>query len=175
MEPEHVAKDSDAFAETDHMLTRDGKVLTLGLRRVWNLHDPYVKAYSEDRVIRVLGEAGFSYIKINYSETLGIRVDHADGLGEGLRRQGEGSHDMFDRIREALPELVIELVSPGGHCMEASFLHRVAMSSYSDAYEIIEIPIDTTNYNAEGDSCFRPHGPRYNHLKHIDFIVLLAA
>jgi alpha-galactosidase len=122
MEPEHVTKDSDAFAETDHMLTRDGKLLTLGFRRAWNLHDPYVKAYIDDRVIRMLGEAGFGYVKVAYSETLGIGVDHPDGLGEGLRRQGEGTHAVFDRIREALPDLVIELVSAGGHRMEASFL-----------------------------------------------------
>ncbi|KAK0732262.1 glycoside hydrolase superfamily [Lasiosphaeris hirsuta] len=141
MEPEHVAKNSDAFAETDHLLTRDGKPLTLGLRRAWNLHDPYVKAYIDDRVIGMLGEAGFGYVKVDYSETLGIGVDHADGLGEGLRRQGEGTHAMFDRIREALPDLVIELVSAGGHRMEASFLQRAAMSSYSDAHETVEIPI----------------------------------
>jgi alpha-galactosidase len=141
MEPEHVAKDSAAFSETDHMLTRDGKPLTLGLRRAWNLHDPYAKAYIDDRVTGMLREAGFGYVKIDYSETLGIGVDHPDGLGEGLRRQGEGSHEMFDRIREALPDLVIELVSAGGHRMEASFLQRAAMSSYSDAHETIEIPI----------------------------------
>jgi len=142
MEPEHVAKDSDAFAsETGHMLARDGKVLTLGHRRAWNLHDPFVKAYIDDRVIGMLGEAGFGYVKIDYSETLGIGVDHPDGLGEGLRRQGEGTHAMFDRIRASLPDLVIELVSAGGHRMEASFLQRTAMSSYSDAHETVEIPI----------------------------------
>lgn len=141
MEPEHVAKDSDAFAQTDHMLTRDGRPLTIGVRRAWDLHDPYAAAYIDDRVIRMLREAGFGYVKIDYSETLGIGVDHPDGLGEGLRRQGEGSHAMFDRIKAALPDLVIELVSAGGHRMEASFLQRVAMSSYSDAHETVEIPI----------------------------------
>ncbi|KAB5576201.1 family 36 glycoside hydrolase [Coniochaeta sp. 2T2.1] len=141
MEPEHVAEQSAAFHDTDHLLTRDGHTLTMGVRRGWNLHDPYVTTYIDDRVIRLLREAGFGYLKIDYSETLGLGVDHPDGLGEGLRRHGEGTHTMFDRITKALPDLVIEICSAGGHRLEASLLQRSAMSSFSDAHETVEIPI----------------------------------
>lgn len=141
MEPEHVAKDSAAFHKTDHLLTRDAEPLTMGVRRGWDLHDPYVTGYLEDRVIRMLDEAGFGYLKIDYSETLGIGVDHPDSVGEGLRRHGEGTHAMFDRITSALPEIVIEICSAGGHRMEASLLQRSSMTSFSDAHELIEIPI----------------------------------
>lgn len=141
MEPENVAKDSAAFHQTDHLLTRDGKPLTIGVRRGWDLQDPYVIDYIDQRVTRMLDEAGFGYLKIDYSETLGIGVDHADGLGEGLRRHGEGTHAMFDQIRSALPDLVIEVCSAGGHRLEASLLQRCSMSSFSDAHELVEIPI----------------------------------
>ncbi|KAK3369398.1 glycoside hydrolase superfamily [Lasiosphaeria ovina] len=141
MEPEHVARDSAAFHETDHMLTRHGQPLTLGIRRAWNLHDPFAKAFLHERVVRMLRDAGFGYLKLDYSETLGVGVDDKDGLGEGLRRHGEGTHALFDGIRAALPELVIELVSAGGHRMESSLLQRSALASYSDAHETVEIPI----------------------------------
>lgn len=141
MEPEHVANQSTAFHDIDHLLTRDGQPLTMGVRRGWNLHDPYAIAYIDDRVIRLLREAGFGYLKIDYSETLGLGVDHPDGLGEGLRRHGEGTHAMFDRITKSLPDLVIEICSAGGHRLEASLLQRSAMSSFSDAHETVEIPI----------------------------------
>jgi alpha-galactosidase len=141
MEPEHVARDSKAFHEVDHLLKRDGQTLTLELRRAWDLHDPWVHKFIEDRVIRTLANAGFGYLKIDYSETLGIGVDHTDGVGEGLRCHGEGTHALFDRIRTALPELVTELVSAGGGRMEPSLLHRTSMASSTDAHETIEIPI----------------------------------
>ncbi|ORX94421.1 family 36 glycoside hydrolase [Clohesyomyces aquaticus] len=141
MEPEHDAKDSAAFHEIDHLLRRDGQTLTLELRRAWDLHDPWVRDFIDERVIRPLADAGFRYLKIDYSETLGIGVDHFDGLGEGLRRHGEGTHALFDRIRSALPEMVTELVSAGGGRMEPSLLQRTSMASSSDGHETVEIPI----------------------------------
>ncbi|PVH99573.1 glycoside hydrolase family 36 protein [Periconia macrospinosa] len=141
MEPEHVAQDSLAFQELDHLLHRDGQPLTLELRRAWDLHDPWVHKYLDDRVIGLLAEAGFGYLKIDYSETLGIGVDHQDSLGEGLRRHGEGTHALFSRIKTALPDLVTELVSAGGSRMEASLLQRSSMASSTDAHETLEIPI----------------------------------
>jgi alpha-galactosidase len=141
MEPEHIAKDSVAFHHIDHMLKRDGKTLTLELRRAWDLHDPWVQDFIDKRVIRLVADAGFGYLKIDYSESLGIGVDHPDGLGEGLRRHGEGSHAMFDRIRLKLPEFVKELVSAGGSRLEASFLQRSSIAASSDAHETPELPI----------------------------------
>lgn len=141
MEPEHVAIDSAAFHDTDHLLKRDGETLTVGVRRAWDLHDPAVIEYLDERVIGLLKDAGIGYLKLDYSETLGIGVDHPDGLGEGLRRHGLGTHALFDHIREAIPDVVIEICSAGGHRLESSLLQRSAMSSFSDAHELVEIPI----------------------------------
>ncbi|KAL2206775.1 glycoside hydrolase [Sarocladium strictum] len=141
MEPEHVARDSVAFKEVDHFLRRDGEVLTLELRRAWDLHDPWVKKYIDERVIGIIRESGIGFFKLDYSESLGIGVDHPDSLGEGLRRHGEGTHAMLEHIRAELPDMAIELVSAGGNRLEASLLQRVAMASSSDAHETLEIPI----------------------------------
>lgn len=141
MEPEHVARDSAAYHETNHMLKRDGQTLTLELRRAWDLHDPWVRDYIDERVIRTLSDAGMGFFKLDYSESLGIGVDHPDGFGEGLRRHGEGTHAMLERIRSKIPDLVIELVSAGGNRLEASLLQRVAMASSSDAHETLEVSL----------------------------------
>jgi alpha-galactosidase len=141
MEPEHVAKDAESFSEVGHLYKRYGKPLTLDVRRGWDMNDPFVTAYIDERVIGLMRDAGFGYLKIDYSESLGLGVDHVDGLGEGLRRHGEGTHAMFDRIAAALPDLVIEICSAGGHRMESSLLQRTSMASFSDAHETIEIPI----------------------------------
>jgi alpha-galactosidase len=63
-----------------------------------------------------------------------------------LRQQVLGIYRLFDRIREQLPELVIENCSSGGHRLEPSLmLGRTAISSSSDAHELPEIPIIAAN------------------------------
>ena len=52
-----------------------------------------------------------------------------------------GSYRFFEKIRERLPNLVIENCASGGHRLEPSMLARTAMSSFSDAHELVEIPI----------------------------------
>tara|TARA_R110002003_G_scaffold991_6_gene21906 strand:+ start:37450 stop:37929 length:480 start_codon:yes stop_codon:yes gene_type:complete len=89
----------------------------------------------------VLADANFGYVKIGYSETLGIGVDHVGSLGEGLRRHGEGTHELFDTLRAALPDMVTELVAAGGGRLEASLLQRTSLASSSDVHEAVEIPV----------------------------------
>jgi len=60
---------------------------------------------------------------------------------ERHRQQILGVYRFFERIRERLPDLVIENCSSGGHRLEPSMLARTAMSSFSDAHELVEIPI----------------------------------
>lgn len=140
-EMETVGRDATAFGLVDHLLRRDGVPVTSGLRRFWDLTDPFAVDYLTERVIGLLERAGFGYVKVDYNETVGLGADHPDGLGEGLRRQVQASHAFFERIAERLPDLVIENCSSGGHRLEASMLHRTSMSSFSDAHETPEIPI----------------------------------
>jgi alpha-galactosidase len=144
-EMEVTGPSAAAFGMTGHLLRRDGLTLTVGDRRFWDMNDPFVVDYLSERVIGLLRETGMGYLKVDYNETLGIGVDGAESLGEGLRRQIEGSLGFFDRIRRELPDLVIENCSSGGHRLEPSMMARCSMGSFSDAHETREIPIIAAN------------------------------
>lgn len=147
-EMETVGENSVAFSLVDHMLKRDGIPLTVRGRHFWDLNDPWVEDYLTQKVIDLLERGGFGYLKVDYNETIGIGCDDPDSLGEGLRKQVLASHRFFDKIRERLPDLVIENCSSGGHRLEPSMLARTAMSSFSDAHELVEIPIIATNLHS---------------------------
>lgn len=144
-EMETVGSQSTAFSLTDHLLKRGGRPLTVRQRRFWDLNDPWSVDYLTKRVIELLARCGFGYLKVDYNETAGIGCDDPDSLGEGLRKQIEGQYRFFDKLRQRLPELVIENCASGGHRLEPAMLARTAMSSFSDAHEIVEIPIIAAN------------------------------
>lgn len=144
-ELETVGSASLAWNHTDLLLKRDGQPLSVRDRRFWDLHNPEVADLLAERVIDQLRNAGFGYLKVDYNETIGIGSDHPDSLGEGLRLHTHAVHRFFDRIRSELPDLVIENCSSGGHRLEPSMLSRTAMSSFSDAHELPEIPIIAAN------------------------------
>jgi alpha-galactosidase len=145
-EMETVGSQSDAFREmAAHMLQRDGLPITVRERRFWNLNDPVAVDFLTRKVIDLLEECGFGYLKVDYNETAGLGSDDPDSLGEGLRKQTEGTYRFFEKIHERLPGLVVENCSSGGHRLEPSMLGRTAMSSFSDAHETVEIPIIAAN------------------------------
>ena len=140
-EAETAAPLSDLFQQRDLLLTRDGTVIDTGGRRFLDLRKEEAQAYLDERVTGLLARCGFSYIKVDYNDCIGIGCDDPDSLGEGLRRNGEGTLRFFRRMREALPELVIENCSSGGHRLEPAMMAVSDMASFSDAHECAEIPI----------------------------------
>jgi alpha-galactosidase len=142
-EMETVGCNSTAFSLVDHLLKRDGIPVTVRQRRFWDLNDPFAIDYLTEKVIDLLESCGFGYLKVDYNETVGLGSENggAESLGEGLRRQTLASYRFFQKIRERLPYLVIENCSSGGHRLEPSMLGLTAMSSFSDAHELVEIPI----------------------------------
>jgi len=144
-EMENVGDASVAFSLADHLLKRDGIPITVRSRRFWDLNDPFAVDYLTEKVIDLLERGGFGYLKVDYNETIGLGCEGTESLGEGLRRQTIGSYRFFDRIRERLPNLVVESCSSGGHRLEPSMIERTAMSSFSDAHELREIPIIAAN------------------------------
>jgi alpha-galactosidase len=144
-EMEVAGTSATAYHQTGHLLKRDGQVLTVSGRRFWDMTDPWVVDYLSRRVIGLLRDTGMGYLKVDYNETLGMGVDGAESLGEGLRRQTEGTYRFFERIHRELPDLVIENCSSGGHRLEPSMMARCAMGSFSDAHETREIPIIAAN------------------------------
>lgn len=140
-EMETCGASSTAFSLVDHLLQRDGVPVTSNTRRFWDLNDPWVKNYLTEKVIGLLRRGNFGYLKVDYNETIGLGSDHPDSLGEGLRQQTLGTYRFFEKIRASLPDLVIENCASGGHRLEPSMLARSAMSSFSDAHEVVENPI----------------------------------
>ncbi len=145
-ELEVVGSQSKLFEQmVDHFLKRDGIPIVAGQRRFWDFRDPWVHDYLYEKVICLLRETGFDYIKVDYNETIGIGVDGAESLGEGLRQHIMGVLDFFREMRKELPDLVIEICASGGHRLEPSMLALSSMASFSDAHESLEIPIIAAN------------------------------
>jgi alpha-galactosidase len=141
---------SKAWEQTAHHLRRDGLTLQIGNRRFWDFRDPWVVDYLGEKVIALLRDNGFGHLKVDYNETLGIGCDEPGesspgSPGEGLRQHLAGVQAFFRKIRQELPDLLIENCSSGGHRLEPSMQVLCAMGSFSDAHESIEIPIIAAN------------------------------
>ena len=141
-EAEVVGNASDAYErDKAFLLKRDGEVITSGDRRFWDHNNPGARAILEERVVRFLKDNNFGYVKIDYNETPGTGCDHPDSPGEGLRCYCEGSLAFFRRLREVMPELVIENCASGGHRLVFEMMKRTSMSSVTDAHEDLSIPM----------------------------------
>ncbi len=138
---EVVGTDAEAMGLSEHFLKRDGKPIRAGERYFWDFRDPFVIEYLSERVTGLLKECGFGYLKIDYNETIGIGVDGAESLGEGLREHLEGVEEFMRSLRREIPELVIEVCSSGGHRLVPGMLALGSMCSFSDAHETVEIPL----------------------------------
>lgn len=145
-EMETCGADSRLFKEReDLLLRRDGRPLTASGRRFLDFRNPATADHLDARVVATLRDGGFGYLKIDYNENIGLGVDGAESPGEGLREHLAGVRDFWRRLREALPELVVENCSSGGHRLDPSFFALSEMSSFSDAHESPEIPIIAAN------------------------------
>lgn len=131
--------------EKEHMLHRNGYPITTDSRRFWDMTDPWVIDYLSEKLIKRLKDCGIGYLKVDYNDSIGIGCDGAESLGEGLRRQIEGSVAFFKKIKAEIPELVIECCSSGGHRLTPQMLEVVSQASFSDAHETVYIPIIAAN------------------------------
>lgn len=144
-EPETVGPSAEAYQLTDHLLKRDGRVITTPTRRFWDLRDPWVRDYLRERVIAFLRDKGFGYVKLDYNETIGLGCDGAESPGEGLRQQLEAAVDFYRELRESVPGIQMELCASGGHRLEPKMLGLFDFASFSDAHECAAIPIVAAN------------------------------
>ena len=140
-ELEVVGKDADVVNDTEHLLTRDGRVIISGTRRFWDMRMDWVQNYLSEKVIDFLNDNGFEYIKIDYNDTIGIGCDGAESYGEGLRECVEATKSFFAKIRQQVPGITIEICSSGGHRLEPGFMELADYLSFSDAHEEKEIPV----------------------------------
>lgn len=128
-----------------HLLTRDGYVINSGGRRFWDFRDPFTFDYLTNKVIDLIKECQFGYLKIDYNETIGFGVDGAESPGEAFRQHIEKVYEFLHKIKSECPELVIENCSSGGHRLEPSMMQLCDLGSFSDAHETLEIPIIAAN------------------------------
>ncbi|HCT91699.1 MAG TPA: alpha-galactosidase [Lachnospiraceae bacterium] len=144
-EIENVGRAARAYQMEEHLLHKDGAVLTSYFRRFWDMRDPWVQEYLAEKVIGTLKKYGFGYMKIDYNETIGMGCDGAESLGEGLRQNMEASTDFIEKVKREIPGIVLENCSSGGHRLEPGLMGRMSMASFSDAHECPEIPIIAAN------------------------------
>lgn len=144
-EPEVVAPGCELYHQKEYLLQKNGNIITVGGRRFLDMEKPCVREFLRNTVIKILKENNFGYIKIDYNDTVGIGCDGYESLGEGLRRRLLATQDFFKELRQAIPELVIENCSSGGHRLEPSMMELSSMASFSDAHEALCIPLIAAN------------------------------
>ncbi|HEV7298484.1 MAG TPA: glycoside hydrolase family 36 protein [Tepidisphaeraceae bacterium] len=138
-------KTSSFLEHADKMLRLDGKIIESSGRRFFDMRRDDVHALLERRVIDLLDQQGFGYLKIDYNATLPYGVDGAESPGEGLRQHIDGVRRFMTRLRNRLPNLVIENCSSGGHRLEHSLMSLASVASGSDAHEGLECPVLAAN------------------------------
>ncbi len=146
---ENVGRDGKLFYNEDWLLHRNGKVLTSKNRRFLDLRSEEVDEYLSRKMLSFLAENGFEYIKIDYNDNFGIGCDglegESDNMGENGRQVTEIGIEWIDRIRDAIPTMVVENCSSGGNRIEPYRMSKVSMCSFSDAHECKEIPLVAAN------------------------------
>ena len=140
-EIDNVGEKAESYQKTEHLLARNGAPLTTSMRRFWDMRQDWVQNYLEERVIGTLEKYGFSYMKMDYNDTIGVGCDGAESLGEGLRQNMEASLVFIRKVKEKIPGIILENCSSGGHKLEPLMMGECSMASFSDAHECEEIPI----------------------------------
>lgn len=145
-EIDNVGSAAKAYEEhQEHMLKRDGQVITTYSRRFWDMRDSWVQEYLTGKVVNTLMDYGFEYMKMDYNDTIGIGCDGAESLGEGLRQNMDASVNFVKMVSQKVPGIVLENCASGGHKLEPLMMSLTSMASFSDAHETEEIPIIAAN------------------------------
>jgi len=146
IEFEMCESNSHAFHElTEHLLQRDGQTLETRTRRFFDFRQGWTHDYLFERVIEFLRRSEMGYLKVDYNDTIGMGADGSESLGESLRAHLEGVQRFWRRIRQELPDLVIENCASGGHRLEPSMMALCDQASFSDAHETTSIPLIAAN------------------------------
>ncbi len=140
-EIDNVGRDAHVYKNEELLLKRDGITLTTDGRRFFDMRKKEVNEYLTEKVIGQLRRYGFSYMKMDYNDTIGIGCDGAESLGEGLRQDREASLDFVRKIKRELPDLILENCASGGHKLEPLMMSLCSMASFSDAHEAEDIPV----------------------------------
>lgn len=140
-EPETCGKKSAAFSDLSSLLHRYGYPLTSGWRRFFNLLDPAVKKRHFDKIVSLLKEGGFEYVKFDSNENVGRGCDGAESQGEALRLYSKAIEDLYRTVAQEIDGIVIENCSAGAARAVHAFTGISAVTSFSDAFSQPNNPI----------------------------------
>lgn len=144
-EIDNVGSASRAYHMEEHLLKRDGKVLTTSMRRFWDMRQEWVMSYLNQRVTELIKEYRIEYVKMDYNDSIGMGCDGAESPGEALRQNMEASLEFIRNLKREVPGLILENCASGGHKLEPLLMSECSMASFSDAHECEEIPIIAAN------------------------------
>ncbi len=143
---EVVTAGSPLYGKPEHIIKKDGIVVNCaGWRTFWDFRDSYVTDNLTKKVICMLKENGFGYIKNDYNGSIGIGCDGSNGLGANLNDHLFAVGKFFEKIKQEIPDIVIENCASGGHRSTPYFMGLTALTSFSDAHECKEIPYIAAN------------------------------
>lgn len=132
---ESVSSESNIYKEhPEYLLTKDGEIICHGNRMFLDFRKKEVVEYLSERVIAQLKDSGIGYLKVDYNENIGVGCDGAESFGEGLRQHLNGVEKFFRKIKEEVPEIVVEMCSSGGMRHTPAWLRHGDMCSFSDAH-----------------------------------------
>lgn len=143
---ESVTSDSDVFQRLNHcLLRRNGELIVSGRRTFLDFRQTEVIEHLNERVIDMLNNNGFGYIKVDYNDNVGVGVDGAYSLGEGLRGHVAGVLEFFESIKRGVPDIVLEVCASGGMRLEPKFLSMASQASFSDAHAVPQAAVIAGN------------------------------
>lgn len=152
MEFEGCEVGAKTFAqEYDSMkLTKDGKVIIGSVingrkESFFDFRKKEVIDYLDEKVIKFLKDNGFGYLKIDYNTSTGSGIDGEDSPGENLRVHMDCVRNYIKKIKQEIPDFVIENCASGGCRLEPSMMDITDMSSASDTHEGYEAAIVAAN------------------------------
>ena len=131
---ENVTLGAEVSKRQDLMHTRDGMLIKHENRLFLDFRKPETIEYLKERVIGELKKSEIKYIKIDYNENIGLGVDGAESLGEGLRQHIDKVIDFYRSIKEVCPDIIMEICSSGGMRHEPLFISLGNMVSFSDLH-----------------------------------------
>lgn len=142
---ENCSKSSKISSRTDLLLQLDGAVIFHGATNFLDFRNPDVWGYLSEKLIAMLRENNFGYMKVDYNSSTGFGCDGQDSPPEEIRKHLEAVEKFFIKLRKELPQLVIEICSSGGHRLSPAWTRLSSMSSFSDVHEGREAPIIAAN------------------------------
>lgn len=134
-----------AKVHPEYLLTLDDFPVTAGDRRFLDFRKEEVRNYLKGKVIDFMAKHRIGYIKVDYNACISCGCDGNDSPAENQRRHIEQVCEFFAEMRRALPDLVIEVCSSGGHRTSPAWVKFADVVSSSDAHEGLEIPIIAAN------------------------------